>query len=58
MFYSLPQPPWNALLPDLNLTGLQYIANRDKFYAEAEKKYWKTIAELIPNEVPTIEQRG
>ncbi|XP_022931967.1 clathrin light chain 2-like [Cucurbita moschata] len=36
----------------------QYVANRDRFHAEAEKNYWKAIAELIPNEVAAIEQRG
>ncbi|OVA02670.1 Clathrin light chain [Macleaya cordata] len=34
-----------------------FVANRDKFHAEADKNYWKAIAEFIPNEVPAIEKK-
>jgi hypothetical protein len=35
-----------------------FVSSQDKFYAEADKDYWKTISELIPNEVATIENRA
>lgn len=34
-----------------------FLVNRENFHAEADKNYWKSIAELIPNEVPAIEKR-
>ncbi|CAA2958701.1 clathrin light chain 2-like [Olea europaea subsp. europaea] len=34
------------------------LESREKFHAEANKTYWKSIAELIPNEVPAIEKKG
>lgn len=33
-----------------------FVASQEKFCAEADKDYWKSIAELIPKEVVSIEK--
>jgi hypothetical protein len=35
-----------------------FLANQEAFHRDAHKDYWKAVAELIPNELPTIDKGG
>lgn len=45
--------------PDLNFVYAPqvFLASQEKFHADTDKNYWKTIADLIPNEVPAMAKK-
>lgn len=55
-YYVTHLGPFSLFLP-LHLLSQLFVASHEKFHAEAAGNYWKSIGELIPNEVPTIEKK-
>ncbi|CAI0415801.1 unnamed protein product [Linum tenue] len=47
-YYVLPLILWPLQL---------FVTKEEKFHVEADKEYWKSIADLIPNEVPALEKK-
>ncbi|KAJ0087897.1 hypothetical protein Patl1_31667 [Pistacia atlantica] len=49
---------WECAVKSGIALKVMFLANREKFHADALSTCWKAIAELIPYEVPAIERRG